>query len=97
VARALALAPHPYIHADPSPDELQLAIEVEGASHYIFTYDFARGALTKMSFDGASHWPLWTPDGRRLTYRSWKTGTMTMWWMPADRSGAPELLTTSAA
>jgi Tol biopolymer transport system component len=47
-----------------------------------------------MSFDGASHWPLWTPDGRRLTYRSWKTGTMTMWWMPADRSGAPELLTT---
>jgi Tol biopolymer transport system component len=71
-----------------------LAIEVEGASHDIFTYDFARGGLpTKMSFDGASHWPSWTPDGQKLTFRSWKTGTMTMWWMPADRSGAPELLT----
>jgi len=46
-----------------------------------------------MSFDGASHWPSWTPDGQKLTFRSWKTGTMTMWWMPADRSGAPELLT----
>ena len=54
----------------------QLAIEVEGASHDIFTYDFARGGEpTKMSFDGASHWPSWTPDGRRLTFRSWKTGT----------------------
>jgi eukaryotic-like serine/threonine-protein kinase len=92
-AIALPLPPRSYLHPKLSPDERQLAIEVEGASHDIFTYDFARGALTKMSFDGASHWPLWTPDGRRLTYRSWKTGTMTMWWMPADRSGAPELLT----
>ena len=92
-ATALTLPPRSYLHPKLSPDERQLAIEVEGASHDIFMYDFARGALTKMSFDGASHWPLWTPDGRRLTYRSWKTGTMTMWWMPADSSGAPELLT----
>src|SRR5262249_42922299 len=26
-------------------------------------------------------------------FRSWKTGTMTMWWMPSDQSGRPELLT----
>jgi Tol biopolymer transport system component len=89
----MKLPPRSYLHPKLSPDERQLAVEVEGASHDIFMYDFARGALTKMSFDGASHWPLWTPDGRRLTYRSWKTGTMTMWWMPADSSGAPELLT----
>jgi dipeptidyl aminopeptidase/acylaminoacyl peptidase len=82
-----------YLHPRLSPDERQLAIEVEGASHDIFTYDFARGVTTKMSFDGASHWPSWTPDGKRLTFRSWKTGTMTMWWMPADRSGPAELLT----
>jgi len=92
-ATALPLPTRSYLHPKLSPDERQLAIEVEGASHDIFTYNFARGTLTKMSFDGASHWPLWTPDGRRLTYRSWKTGTMTMWWMPADKSGAPELLT----
>jgi serine/threonine-protein kinase len=93
-ATPLPLPPRSYLHPKLSPDERQLAIEVEGASHDIFAYDFARGTLTKMSFDGASHWPLWTPDGRRLTFRSWKTGTMTMWWMPADRSGTPELLTT---
>jgi eukaryotic-like serine/threonine-protein kinase len=92
-ATGLPLAPRSYLHPKLSPDERELAIEVEGASHDIFTYDFARATFTKMSFDGASHWPLWTPDGRRLTYRSWKTGTMTMWWMPADRSGEPEILT----
>jgi len=91
----LPLRPQSYLHPRLSPDGRQLAIEVEGASHDIFTYDFARGGEpTKMSFDGASHWPSWTPDGRRLTFRSWKTGSMTMWWMLADRSNPPELLTT---
>jgi Tol biopolymer transport system component len=90
---AVPVPPRSYLHPRLSPDGRELAIEVEGASHDIFSYDFARGTLTKMSFDGASHWPSWTPDGRRLTFRSWKTGTMTMWWMPADRSGPPELLT----
>jgi Tol biopolymer transport system component len=89
----LPLPPRSYLHPRLSADGRQLAIEVEGASHDIFTYEFARDVTTKMSLDGASHWPLWTPDGRRLTFRSWKTGTMTMWWMPADRSGPAELLT----
>jgi eukaryotic-like serine/threonine-protein kinase len=91
---AVLVQPQSYLHPRLSPDGRQLAIEVEGASHDIFTYDFARaGEPTKMSFDGASHWPSWTPDGRRLTFRSWKTGTMSMWWMRADRSSPPELLT----
>ena len=91
---ALAVKPRSYLHPRLSHDGGQMAIEVEGASHDIFTYDFARGGEpTKMSFDGASHWPSWTPDGQRLTFRSWKTGTMTMWWMPASRSSPPELLT----
>jgi len=41
-----------------------------------------------------SHAPVWTPDGKRLAFRSWKAGTMTMWWMPADRSSPEERLTT---
>jgi serine/threonine-protein kinase len=90
---ALPLKPGSYLHPRISPDGRQLAYEVEGASHDIFTYDFARGTTTRMSLDGASHWPLWTPDGQRLTFRSWKTGTMTMWWMPADQSGPAQLLT----
>jgi serine/threonine protein kinase/Tol biopolymer transport system component len=92
-ATPLPLPARSYLHPRLSPDERQLAIEVEGPAHDFFTYDFSRGALTKLSFDGASHWPMWTPKGDRLTFRSWKTGTMTMWWMPVDRSSPPELLT----
>jgi Tol biopolymer transport system component len=39
-----------------------------------------------------SHNPVWSPDGRRLAYRSWLAGGMSMWWMNADRSGTPERL-----
>jgi serine/threonine protein kinase/Tol biopolymer transport system component len=92
-ATALPLPPRSYLHPRLSPDGRQLAIEVEGASHDVFVYDIVRGALTKLSFDGASHWPMFTPNGIGLTFRSWKTGTMTMWSMPADRSASPALLT----
>jgi len=41
-----------------------------------------------MTTDGRSHDPGWTPDGKRLAFRSWQTGGMTMWWMPVDRSSS---------
>jgi Tol biopolymer transport system component len=92
IAKALPVPPRSYLHPRLSPDERRLAIEIEGPSHDLYTYDLERGTLTKISFDGASHWPTWTPKGDRLTFRSWKTGKMTMWWMNADRSGTAELL-----
>jgi eukaryotic-like serine/threonine-protein kinase len=46
-----------------------------------------------MTNDGLSHGPTWTPDSKRLAFRSWKAGTMTMWWQPSDRSGPAERLT----
>ena len=96
-ASPLPLPAGPYLHPRLSPDGRQLAIEMEGASHDIYTYDFRRAVLSKLSLDGASHWPSWSPHGDRLTYRSWKTGTMTMWDMPADRSASPQLLTATGS
>ena len=92
-AKQIPVEPHAYLHPRLSSDGRLMAIEIEGASHDIFVYDFAREILTRMSLDGASHWPLFTPNDQSLTYRSWKTGTMTMWKMPVDRSGVPALLT----
>lgn len=69
-----------------------MAIEIEGPNHDCYVYDFERAVLTRMTLDGLSHWPLWTPEGERLTFRKW-TGTMSMWWMPADRSATEERLT----
>jgi Tol biopolymer transport system component len=69
-----------------SQDGRFLAVEVEGPNHDLCVYDFARSLLTKMTTDGLSHAPVWSPDGKRLAYRSWLSGGMTMWMMPADRS-----------
>jgi serine/threonine-protein kinase len=88
----LPLPPQSYLYPRLSPDGKQLALEIEGTSHDFYTYDFARGVLTKMSLDGLSHAPVWSPDGKRIGFRSWKLGGMTMWSVPADRSGPDERL-----
>jgi len=93
-AKPMPLPPQPYLHPRLSPNGRQLAIEIEGPAHDFWIYDFERGTMTKITTDGMSHWPVWTPDGNRLTFRAWRTdGGFTMWWMPADRSRPEERLT----
>jgi len=89
----LPLPPASYLYPRLSPDGRQLAVEIEGPNHDFHVYDFERTVMTKMTTDGESHDPVWTPDGKRLAYRSWQFGGMTMWWMPVDRSAAAERLT----
>jgi Tol biopolymer transport system component len=48
--------------------------------------------LSKVTTDGLSHDPVWSPDGLRLAFRSWQAGGMTMWWMQSDRSASPQRL-----
>ena len=91
---SLPLPVRSYLFPRVSPDGRQIAFEVEGVNHDLYTYDPEREVTTKMTTDGVSHAPVWTPDGKRLAFRSWRAGTMTMWWMPADRSAAEERLTT---
>jgi serine/threonine-protein kinase len=95
--RPLPLPVRSYLFPRVSPDGSHLAFEIEGVNHDLYTYDPDRGVTTKMTTDGVSHAPVWTPDGKRLAFRSWKAGTMTMWWMPADRSAPEERLTTIGA
>jgi serine/threonine-protein kinase len=88
----LPLPPASYLYPRLSPDGRSLAVEIEGPNHDFYFYDFARTVLSKVTTDGMSHDPVWTPDGKRVAYRSWLFGGMTMWWMAADRSGRPERL-----
>jgi Tol biopolymer transport system component len=84
----LPLPPASYLYPRLSPDGRYLAVEIEGPNHDFYVYDFARSVLTKMTTDGESHDPVWSPDGKQLAFRSWKSGGMTMWSMPADRSSS---------
>jgi Tol biopolymer transport system component/tRNA A-37 threonylcarbamoyl transferase component Bud32 len=95
-AEPLPLPPASYLYPRLSPDARYLAVETEGPNHDFSVYDFARSVLTKMTTNGLSHDPVWTPDGKRIAYRAWEASGMTMWWMPADRSAMPERLNPSA-
>jgi serine/threonine-protein kinase len=86
------LEPASYLYPRLAPDGLTMAVEIEGPNHDFYFYDFARTVLSKVTTDGLSHNPVWSSDGTRLAFRSWLAGGMTMWWMNADRSGAPERL-----
>ena len=91
-AEPLPLPPASYLYPRLSPDGRYLAVEIEGPNHDVYVYDFARSILTKITTDGLSHDPVWTPDGKRLVFRSWQAGGMTMWTMPVDRSAPPTRL-----
>jgi len=91
-AEAVPLPPRSYLHPRLSPDARLLAIEVEGPNHDFYVYDFARGVLSKMTTDGVSHWPVWSPDGSQLVYRSGPMGQFKLWHVAADRSRPPEQL-----
>lgn len=85
-AEPLKLPPKAYLHPRISPDMRQLAVEIEGPNHNFYVYDFAREVLSHMTTDGVSHWPVWSPDGTQLVYRSGVMNQFKMWQVPADRS-----------
>jgi serine/threonine-protein kinase len=87
-AQPLKLPPRAYLHPRISPDMRQLAFEIEGPNHNFYVYDFSREVISQMTTDGVSHWPVWSPDGKRLVYRSGPFGSFRMWQVPADRSSA---------
>jgi serine/threonine-protein kinase len=89
-AETVPLAAKSYLHPRLSPDDQLLAVEVEGPSHNLYVYDFGRAVLADITTDGVSHWPVWSPDGTQLSYRSGPMGQFKLWHIPADRSRAPQ-------
>ncbi|MFN2446013.1 MAG: hypothetical protein ABR606_10610 [Vicinamibacterales bacterium] len=89
-AEKVPLPPRSYLHPRISPDGRKVAVEVEGSHHDICVYDFASGVLSNITTDGVSHWPVWSPDGQDIGYRSGPMGRFQLWQVRADRSGAPE-------
>jgi eukaryotic-like serine/threonine-protein kinase len=89
------LPPRAYLHPRFSPDDRHLLMEIDSPVHDSYVYDISRETLSRFSFDGTTHWPIWTARGDRIAFRSGRTPLMSMWWMPADRSGGDERLTSA--
>jgi Tol biopolymer transport system component len=79
-----------------SPDGRRIAIVVGGESRDdVWIYDLSREAWNRFTSESNNAFPVWTPDGRRLTYVSDKAGPDNMYWKPLDGSGAEERLVVS--
>jgi serine/threonine-protein kinase len=82
-----------YLQPRISPDGRTIVSEIEqGTTHDVWTYNVSRGVVTRLTFNGDSHWPSWTPDGRRISFASGPNRNL--FWKPADGSRAEERLTT---
>ena len=63
-----------------------------GSPQDIWVFDTERKIKTRITFGGANATPIWTPDGRRITYSATVDGKSGIYWVPADGSGKPEQL-----
>src|SRR6202521_5441409 len=81
-----------------SPDGKRLAVDIVDAKRRdIWVYEWARDALTRLTFSGEENMsPVWTPDGQRIVYSSQeKGGAFNLWWIRADGAGDAQRLTES--
>jgi serine/threonine-protein kinase len=77
-----------------SPDGTQLAVSVqEGDGSDIWIKDLNGGTFTRLTFDGNSILPAWSPDGTSVLYRSVQPGlSYDLFTKPADNTGPAEVL-----
>ncbi|MEO6055393.1 MAG: protein kinase [Gemmatimonadales bacterium] len=73
-----------------SPDGRWLALTVGSADHRdIWVDELSSGTLTRLTTEGLTNErPEWSPDGRRVLYRSDRDGRTAIWWRPADLSAS---------
>jgi eukaryotic-like serine/threonine-protein kinase len=81
-----------------SPDGRRIAMDIrhEGRSD-IWVYDWTRSTLARVTSEGANEeFPVWTPDGQRIVYRTYRSSTDpsgdTLSWRRADGTGNAQVL-----
>jgi Tol biopolymer transport system component len=93
-AEPLPAPSRPYEVPRLSPDGTQVAFVTSGARFDVWVHDLARGYASPLVAGGSSQFPIWTPDGKRLTYRATRGGTRNIVWRMADGTGTEQRLTT---
>jgi serine/threonine-protein kinase len=91
----IELPPRAYDDPRLSPDGERVVLSIdEGNKTDVWVYNLPRGTLMRLTVDGLSAAPIWTSDGKKITYSS-GTGPPNFFWKPEDVSGPEERLTTS--
>jgi serine/threonine-protein kinase len=78
-----------------SPDGGLLALSHSDVdAQDIWVYDFARGSFSRLTFfEGGDWWPVWSPDGRYVTFGSNRAGAIQLFRKRGDGSGETVALT----
>lgn len=92
--------PRAYRHPRISPDGRRVVVDIdEGNKSDEWIYDSQRGTLTRFTSDGDSFFPIWTSDGKRITFVSQRTENLfsrPVEGGPADRLTTSEHLQSAA-
>jgi serine/threonine-protein kinase len=90
-----------YVNPRLSPDGTRLALAIRDQENDVWTWDFARETLTRVTFEpGLDGSPVWMPDGRRIIFASGGAPTqngapVSLFRRSADGTGNAERLTDS--
>ena len=85
--------PNMYHHPDLSPDGTKVAVNIGFNS--IWIWDLMQKTLVRLTFEGVSLTPVWTPDGKRIVFYSSGRGggdKSGIFWRAADGTGEDEQL-----
>jgi len=83
-----------------SPDGERLALRIHDGNKYdIWVYEWQRDTLMRLTFgdDRTNYFPVWTPDGQRITYASADKSGLAVYWKRADGTGEAQRLTETNA
>jgi eukaryotic-like serine/threonine-protein kinase len=82
----------PYAQPRLAPDGRRLVTSLRGNSEDLWLIDLERGTSSRLTAESNTSFPVWTPDGRRLTLASAKEGSYSIYWRPVDGSAPDERL-----
>lgn len=78
-----------------SPDGQKLVVTIAGTTEDVWVYNITQGTLNQLTFEANNAFPVWTPDGQKVTFSSNRTGPHNLFWTRADATAAEERLLSS--
>lgn len=97
IATPLPAPARAYVNPAVSPDGQVIAVSIGSEFSWdIWVYDLTRDMLTRLTSGSPSIAPVWTPDGKHITYQArTNSGSSDIYWAPSDGSGPSEHLVAS--